>query len=820
MQLESQAPRSPNPLPLADPPPRPEPDAPRLPGRARRIALALAEAALPARGGLVGGSEQSVLRLERLAERLGSDFARGLRAGLLALDASTVLTRGGRFSELPVEQRAAALQAWVNSEQKEVRWMVRALLTPIKAAHFDDAQVFAEVGCRPRERPARAEPARWWSRVTDGRTVEHDLELECEVVVVGTGAGGAAMAYELARRGRAVLMLEAGDFHRRDAFDGRSSNAYARMYLGRGTTFALGNVATPVWAGRAVGGTTTINSGTCYRAPARTLDRWKDRYGLGMLSRSALDPYYDRVEELLQVEPARAQFLGGSARVVARGAERLGLSHGPLRRNAPDCDGQGVCCFGCPTGAKQSADVSLVPRALSFGAELVTAADVRRVTVRGGRARGVTGFLRSGRRLTVKADAVVVAGGALMTPLLLERSGACRSSGWLGKNLSVHPATKVFALFDEDIDMSRGIPQSYFVDALHEEGILCEGASVPLDVASLGVPWAGDALMELMESYPQLASFGVMVQDTSRGRVRPGPRGLPLITYDMNENDTQRLQRGVALITELFLKAGARRVFPFVHGCMEVVDEAGLSALKSLRARPGDIEVTAYHPLGTSRIGTDPSRSCVGPDHEAHDTEGLYVVDGSAVPSSLGVNPQLTIMALALRAAEILDGRLDRPRSGADATPEWVVRFEETMRGTFRLAHEEDERPIEFTLRVRSVEVSGMLANPTMVVDGSIRAAGLATDAPLTGTLAADVLVGRRIPYDLAFQGDDGNRYRFVGEKRPTLLRPLHSMTYLPGRIVDEAGKEIAVATLWFEVSSEWLRFARSFRLVQEELDQ
>jgi choline dehydrogenase-like flavoprotein len=149
-----------------------------------------------------------------------------------------------------------------------------------------------------------------------------------------------------------------------------------------------------------------------------------------------------------------------------------------------------------------------------------------------------------------------------------------------------------------------------------------------------------------------------MIEDTSRGHVRPGPRGSPLITYDLNRADAAKLQRGIATVCDVFLAAGARRVFPFLPGVQELSSKRDVAALRARSLAPSDIEVTAYHPLGTCRMGTDPRTSVVGPDYETHEVKSLYVADGSAVPSALGVNPQLTIMAMALRAAETIDGRL------------------------------------------------------------------------------------------------------------------------------------------------------------------
>jgi choline dehydrogenase-like flavoprotein len=557
------------------------------------------------------------------------------------------------------------MRQWEQSRQPTVRNVLRAIVTPLKQHHFDRPEMFRHVGCRYGLPTVRDEQPRYMAQVTNGREITHDTDIECEVVVVGTGAGGAAAAYELASRGRAVLLLEEGDYHRRSSFDGRTSTAYRNLYREQGTTIALGNVSIPVFAGRAVGGSTVINSGTCYRAPERTFSYWRHRYGLPQVfSSEGLAPYYERVEAMLGVAPGNPLHLGAIAGIIARGADHLGLTHKALSRNAPDCDGQGVCCFGCPTGAKRSTDVSYVPAALGKGAQLVTAARVDFVDIVAGRARGVTAVVgdpslgKNRPRLRVKAEAVIVAGGTLMTPLLLEQSKACLSSGMLGKNLSVHPATKVLALFDERLDAWNGIPQSYAIDHYADEGMMFEGGSMPLDVTALGVLWTGARFMELMEQFPYLATFGFMIQEKSRGSVRRGPNGRPLMLYHLNEEDTRRMQRGVEILCEVYQAAGARKVFPFVAGHDEVTTKDELARLRASRIGAGDMDMAAFHPLGTCRIGTDPARSCIGPDHEAHDVEGLYVCDGSAVPSSLGVNPQMTIMALALRAAEIVDMRL------------------------------------------------------------------------------------------------------------------------------------------------------------------
>lgn len=625
-----------------------------------RIVARLAEAGMPAGKLLPAGGADTATAVDRYCREAPSGTTPALRAALWALELSSVPTRGRPFSKLSIEARTRVLEAWESSHLYPVRSLLRALMTPLKYEHYNRREMFRHVGCSYETPAVRDEQPRWLAQVTDGREVDEDMDIECEVVVVGTGAGGAAAAYELASRGRAVLLLEEGDYHRRESFR-RPHRAHRNMYRDQGVMASIGNVGIPIWAGRAVGGSTVINSGTCYRTPERTLRRWRDHLGLpAEFSSSGLDPYFQRVESMLQVEQASPLHLGQIAKIVARGADHLGLSHHALQRNAPGCDGQGVCCFGCPTGAKRSTDVSYVPEALKRGAQLITAAKVERVDIVAGRARGVTATLNGNqgkRRLTVRAEAVVVAGGTLMTPLLLGQSGACKG-GWLGKNLSIHPATKMLALFDEAVNQWEGIPQSYAIDQFAEEGLMFEGGSVPFDVAAVAVPWTGPRFTEIMERYPHMATFGFMVQDHSRGEVRRGPGGRPLMLYNLGERDMKLMQRGIEVLCEVYQAAGARRVLPMVAGHQEVSTKAQLERLKKSRLRPSDLEVTAFHPLGTCRIGTDPQRSCLGPDHEAHDVAALYVCDGSAVPSSLGVNPQMTIMAMALRAAEGIDQRL------------------------------------------------------------------------------------------------------------------------------------------------------------------
>jgi len=468
--------------------------------------------------------------------------------------------------------------------------------------------------------------------------------VDADFCVVGAGAGGAVAAAELAEGGARVVVLEQGPQHDPDGFSARPPEMLARIYRDSGQTATLGMPPILLPLGRGVGGTTLVNSGTCFRTPPHVLERWAGEFGLE-LDEETLAPCFERVERALSVAEVTPELAGANAAVARRGAERLGWSHGYLRRNARGCVGSGVCVFGCPTSAKQHTGITYVPRATAAGARVLTGADVREVIVERGQVRGVRARLAHRDTLEVRAPTVIVACGTIHTPLLLARSRLRGSSGQLGRNLALHPATAAFALMDEVVDMARGVPQSFYVDEFAEEGIIFEGVAGPPAYAAMALPLTGRRHAEAMADYRRLAQFGLMVSDSSRGSVS-AVAGRPLIRYDMDQKDLMRFRAGLAHMRELFEAAGAREVYlPLPRN------------VSPERARPRDLKLMAFHPLGTARADARPTHGVIDGDLAVHGASGVYVADGSAVPSSLGVNPQMTIMALATRLAFKLLGQ-------------------------------------------------------------------------------------------------------------------------------------------------------------------
>ena len=507
-------------------------------------------------------------------------------------------------------------------------------------------------------------------RVVDGAEIGGDRTVRVDACVIGTGAGGAPVAKELAEGGMSVAMLEEGPRFTTSDFTARPRDMLVELYRDAGQTATLGNTPIVLPLGRSVGGTTLVNSGTSFRTPAPVLDMWGERFGLDSIGPAELDPVFRRVERIQNVVQVPEEYAGRNALVVKRGAEALGWSGDFVYRNVRGCVGSGICTFGCPTSAKQHVGLTYVPRAWEAGATTYTGCRATRLEIANGRIRAVEARTAGGGRLRVECDTAIVAAGAIATPLFLTRQGLGGESGELGRNLSIHPATAVRALMDEPIDMAKGVPQSYFIDEFADEGIMFEGAAGPPDYAAMSFPFSGERHRDLMLDYQRISQFGIMVSDTSRGYVRERA-GRVEIHYDLNDEDTATFKRAIELLCELYFATGARVVYSPLDRVGELRD-GDLTALRELDVRPANLTLLAFHPLGTARADARPAHGVVDADLKLRGVEGVYVSDGSVVPSSLGVNPQITIMALATRLAFHLlgtDPPADEPEPEAIAKP-------------------------------------------------------------------------------------------------------------------------------------------------------
>lgn len=505
-------------------------------------------------------------------------------------------------------------------------------------------------------------------RVHDGASIDRDVSDRAQVCVLGTGAGGASIAYELVRRGHSVVLLEEGAY-----FTGRDANGAPDamrelLYRGRGRTATIGGLRMELALGCCVGGTTAIGMGTYERAPDDVLNAWVQEEGVSGIGPSALAPYYEQVERDHGVAPVPDAAFGTNNGLLERGATKLGWAGTRLARGAPGCLGTGVCGYGCPHDAKQATQVSYVPGAIAGGAHLYSRARAEKLLLSNGRAFGVAAvFLDAsgrptGRRLRVVAERVVIACGALLTPDFLRRSGVAKRSRVLGANLRVHPTVRVAATFDEEVRGWEEVPQTYRVRQFAEEGIVVHGHFEPPSVTAPALLGIGAPHKRAMESFSRLGSFAARVCEESTGSVgEPGRDGFPRVDHPLSEGDRQKLLRALGLAAELCFAAGAVEVYPALRSrpCLTSLDEA--RGLASSDAPLTDLAMHGTQPMGTARMANDPARGVTSPTGQVFGVGDLYVADASLFPSSCRADPQLTVMALARKLGEEMSAGLGAP---------------------------------------------------------------------------------------------------------------------------------------------------------------
>lgn len=565
------------------------------------------------------------------------------------------------FSNLSQRQK----NHWLKNHSTPWRNLTLKILSlPIKLAYLQNPALHKKLGSRIQLPKVVAEKFRWQQQIVSFQDLEDNLEVD--VVVIGTGAGGAAAAYELASKGLAVLIVEEGEYYDRSHFDGNIPKLLKSLYRKMGMTASFGNTVIPIPLGRNVGGTTTINSGTCLRTPKHVLDSWKTS-GLSNFTAEELIPWYQQVEDILQVQPADDKSVGEINNIITQGAKSLGLKDlHILSRNAVGCDGQGLCQLGCPTDAKRSTNMSYIPRALEAGAMLATGTKATKLHWQGKKIVGVTLSNSKNENITdkkntinVKTATTVVAMGSLLTPSFLASNGI--KNKWLGKNLSIHPCGAVHAHFpDKNLSNSQTIPQGFGVSDYKDQGLMLEGATPPLAAYGLMLKEAGSDFINKVLRYQQTSFFGFMIKDDSRGRVFSKKfNGLPLVYYKMNNHDLEKFMKGIVSLIRIYLAAGAKEVEIAGSPKLPVIrNEHDIEKLLSLKLKPRDFLISAYHPLGSCRMANSSDLGVVDTNLQVHDKQGLYVMDGSVIPSSLGANPQLTIMAIASRSAAQLANTL------------------------------------------------------------------------------------------------------------------------------------------------------------------
>jgi choline dehydrogenase-like flavoprotein len=514
-----------------------------------------------------------------------------------------------------------------------------------------------------------------WRHI-DASTLAESQTVEADVVVVGTGAGGGVTADILSDAGLRVVLVEEGPLRSSSDFKMREAVAYPELYQ-ESAARKTADKAINILQGRCVGGSTTVNWTSSFRTPDAVLAFWRQRFGLGQLSSPVLDPWFARMEKALSIHdwemPPNA-----NNRVLANGGEKLGIEVGLIKRNVKGCWNLGYCGMGCPTNAKQSMLLTTLPAALNRGAILYTRLRAERLRFSGGRvttldcqALQADGIHPAGRRVQLRARHFVIAGGAIGSPALLLRSGVPDPRRLLGKRTFLHPVVISAALLPTRVDAFAGAPQSIYTDHfLHQApidgalGFKIETAPLHPVLYATTLQGFGEAHRKLMGEFANANVLLALLRDgfhpeSHGGRVRLGGDGLPVHDYPLDDVFWEGARRALLAMAEIQFAGGARWVAPVHETVVGYTSWAeAKKGIAALPLKPFLCRVVSAHVMGGCGMADSAQRGVV--DHRGRHfwLDNLSVHDGSVFPTSLGVNPQLSIYGLTARNASLLAAEL------------------------------------------------------------------------------------------------------------------------------------------------------------------
>jgi len=647
----------------------------KLTAAQQRSLEAICDTFAPAEDGWPSASEMGVA--DAIAEALPDPAITGRSEALLQLldiwnsrlHSLLTIQRTAPFSSLPAEARVRVLLSWADSALGQRRGAFQALRKAMGYLYVmlpgrDGAKSpvwskFGYPGPLGVQRTAAERPL----RVT---TPDRDLDLTADVCVIGSGAGGGTAAAVLAAAGKDVIVLEAGGYYDDVDFDGAELAGFYNLYLDRGFA-STADRSVGLLAGACVGGGTVVNYCTSFRTPDEVRNEWAAT-GVPWFTSAEYTQSLDAVCERLHVNLDHNRISAREA-VLDRGLRALGWHVDAMPRNVVGCDqGKicGYCGLGCTIGAKQSTAKTWLLDAQNHGARIFANTHAKRVRIEAGAASGVEAQSKSGHRVNVRCKTVVVACGAIHTAALLLRSGLRNEH--IGKHLHLHPVSNVCGVFDEEIRPWEGTMQAIYSDEHRRMtgnfGVKYETTALQPVIAAAVLPWREPRQYRaLLEKLSHTSGIGVLLRDRDGGRVTVDRSGAPVSHYALSKFDAGHLREGFIGAARILEAAGARLIYsphakfcsyqPGIHGSLDSftreMDAAGWGS--------SQVALFSFHIMGTARLGGSPAISATNPDGECWETHNLYVMDGASFPSASGVNPMISIEAIAHRNARALAAR-------------------------------------------------------------------------------------------------------------------------------------------------------------------
>jgi long-chain-alcohol oxidase len=570
------------------------------------------------------------------------------------------------FSSLTPEAREWILLSWADSGIKRRRAAFQALRKAIgllyvmlPAVEGGRSKVWDKLhypGPLGSQRPGARRPLRAVVPATD-------LDLSCDVCVIGSGAGGATAAAVLSKAGCDVIVLEAGGYFDDADFDGDALRGFERLYAEAGNA-ATWDQSVNLLAGECLGGGTVVNYCTSFRTPDDVRAEWAAA-GVPWFTQDEYTRSLDAVCVRLSVNLEHNR-VSAREHILQRGLQSLGWHCAEMPRSVVGCDqGKicGYCGFGCGIGAKQSAVKTWLADAQDAGARFFVETRAERIRVEAGSAVGVECRSRRGQRVSVRCQAVVAACGAIHTPALLLRSGLRNEH--IGRHLHLHPVSNVSGIFREEIRPWEGTMQAVYSDQFRflsgNYGVKYETTALQPAIEAAVLPWRDPQHYRLLlEKLPQTVGIGTLLRDREGGRVTVDAEGHPVTHYALSAFDRKHLRHGFIGAARILEAAGAELIYsPHAKWCAYEPGRRGslASFAQDMDAAGWDaaqLALFSFHIMGTARMGGSPKTSATNPDGQTWEVRNLYVLDGSAFPSASGVNPMISIEAITHHNASAL----------------------------------------------------------------------------------------------------------------------------------------------------------------------
>jgi len=510
-----------------------------------------------------------------------------------------------------------------------------------------------------------------WQAIDASRLVA-DRDLEADVAIVGSGAGGGIAAELLTKAGLKVVVVEEGPLKTSTDFKMREADAYPQLYQ-ESAARKTRDKAINILQGRCVGGSTTVNWTSSFRTPPTTLAYWQREFGLKELTVEAMSPWFDAVDRRLNIR-YWDQSPNENNALLREAGWKLGIPVAPMRRNVRGCWNLGYCGMGCPTNAKQSMLVTTLPAALTGGATLVYRLRAERLVFRGDRAEllecramSESGIHALPYRVRLRARHFVLAGGAIGTPALLLRSGAPDPQRLLGRRTFLHPTTVAAAVMDRPVKGYSGAPQSiysdHFLDSVPADGPIgykLEAPPMHPVLFATTLQGYGEMHGRLMAEFPNTHALLSLLRDgfhpdSPGGSVQLRDDGSPVLDYPITDFVWDGVRRSWLTMAEMQFAAGAKRVFIVHEHCRGYasLDEAK-AGIAQLPLKTQLARVVSAHVMGGCGMAADERRGVTDPWGRHRQIGNVTVCDGSLFPTSIGANPQQSVYGLAARNASRL----------------------------------------------------------------------------------------------------------------------------------------------------------------------